>query len=373
MNRIAAILLILLMAIVVSACQTNPFAAVKNAMMTPEGSLFGGGRVNVASANQMMYEEFEGFTDRDLLLVLDSNADIGNWDTLTSAEKSKQLNKAYLEANKAGNEARRAQIQDRLIAASNQRCNLYATHLKKMSTNINGFLGTVTTAVAGAGAIVTGAEAARILAGIAGITSGTRAELNQAIFETVTTSVIIPAFQQKRADLATAMIQKRSRKISEYTIEGAIADAINYHGACSLDSGISQAQRSLQFFGDIGLTRMLAVQKQLDMSTNNGLIFAVTALENFVKDIESYKIKYKLKLDVSPELTAAVESLLTRSQEGENGDLYKKASELDSRLLLILKKPTDESDSKRNQQAGAAAFQELLDNEKKDILSKLES
>ncbi|MCP5242923.1 MAG: hypothetical protein H6940_05740 [Burkholderiales bacterium] len=57
-------------------------------------------------------------------------------------------------------------------------------------------MGTLTTALGGAGAIVTGAEAARILAGLAGIASGTRAELNQAIFESVATSVIVPAIQK---------------------------------------------------------------------------------------------------------------------------------------------------------------------------------
>ena len=42
-----------------------------------------------------------------------------------------------------------------MIAASNQRCNLYMTYLKRVSVYTNGLFGSLTTILGGAGAIVT--------------------------------------------------------------------------------------------------------------------------------------------------------------------------------------------------------------------------
>ena len=240
MKEFLALLLLVVMAITTPGCST----------IDPETNPLGGGRVTIASANQIFDPGFEGFTDEQLLRLLDpeNKADLsGNYSNLSESAKIEYLRKAFRKANQETvyGLAHRSQIQDRLVAASNQRCNLYTTYLKRLSTFTNGIFGTLTTILGGAGAIVTGENAARALSGLAGISSGTRAELNQAIFESVATSVIVPGIQQRRADLLKELMDKRSKTLTEYTIEGAIADAIMYHGACSLDAGIAYAQKSI--------------------------------------------------------------------------------------------------------------------------------
>jgi len=179
--------------------------------------------------------------------------------------KIKYLSEAFLEANNSPNATDlRAQIQDRVIAASDQRCNLYMTYLKRVSTYENGIFGTLTTILGGAGAIVTGENSARVLSGLAGMSSGTRAELNQALFESVATSIITPGIEKARSEFLVEIMKKRKDPllaIGVYTIQGAIADAIKYHGLCSLDQVINSAQKSLQAPKAVGMPELIQTLK----------------------------------------------------------------------------------------------------------------
>lgn len=274
------ILLLVLIGFAISGC------ASICASIGPENGLFGGGRVTTAAANQIFDPGFEGITDEQLVQLLDpkpppapdDKAPVTAQDTapdfekLNNSAKIATLRMAFKTANRVEDAtARRSQIQDRLIAASNQRCNLYTTYLKRVNTYENGIFGTLTTVLGGAGAIVTGETAARTLSGLAGISSGTRAELNQAIFESIATSIIIPGIQSTRKNfLKEIMVKRKKESIEIYTIEGAIADAITYHGYCSMDTGISFAQKSIQTTDNIqsiddrGMTKLIEIIKQIE-------------------------------------------------------------------------------------------------------------
>lgn len=237
-------------------------------MVGPEANLFGDHRVTTASADQIFDRGFEDFNDAKLFALLDPESKI-NFQSLDDDQKLKQLSLAFLNANNDTNQTaknRRNQILERLIAASNQRCNLYTTYLKRINTYTNGVFGTLTTVLGGAGAIVTGENTARLLAGLAGISSGTRAELNQAIFESVATSVIVPGISDRRAEFLKEIEKEKYREkaIAEYPIEWAVATAIAYHGLCSMDTGIAHAQKSMQSYQDLGIKKYLEIQEQID-------------------------------------------------------------------------------------------------------------
>ena len=381
MIRYLVVFLIILVVSIISGCAT-----IKS-QFGPEKSLFGGNRVTVASANQMIDEDFEGFTDEELVHLLHpENPSLSNWGNLTDQDKMKALNTAIKNANQYSNtKAHRSQIQDRLIAASNQRCNVYATYLKRMSTQINGVLGTLTTALGGAGAIVTGAEAARILAGLAGIASGTRGELNQAIFESVTTSVIVPAFQNRREEILTEIMSKRLDDLEKYTIEGAMADAIKYHGACSLDAGISFAQKSIQSFDDIGVKKLKPILDELGLVRSvsesfipgslNSVVVSKKVLGIFVENLT----KYKSSINQSkPELVKEIEAELGKATSTD-GDYLKEAEELDKTLAGVLLNLSSSTGIERRhstlelqtQQINAENFQKKISVKKDEILSKM--
>jgi len=138
------------------------------------------------------------------------------------------------------------------------------TYLKRINTYTNGIFGTLTTVLGGAGAIVTGENTARLLSGLAGISSGTRAELSQAIFESVATSVIVPGITKSREEFLKAVkLESSKEEITSHPIEWAVAMGIAYHGLCSMDTGIAYAQKSMQSYDDIGVKKFLEIQEKL--------------------------------------------------------------------------------------------------------------
>ena len=141
---------------------------------------------------------------------------------------------------------RRNRLQERMLAASEQRCGVYTKYLKSLDSRTNFFLGSITTAVAGAGAIVTGASAARALAGVAGIFSGVRAEFNEDYFASLTIQVITDGYHSKRRATYKNIRRKQSKSISSYPVEAAIRDAIQFNNECSLNSGLEHAGLALK-------------------------------------------------------------------------------------------------------------------------------
>lgn len=159
----------------------------------------------------------------------------------------------------------RNQIQDRLIGASNQLCHKYELYMQDLSSQGNFWAGLFTTAAATAGALVSGG-ASQIFAGAAAVASGGRAEFNQDFFYKEAVPAIFKGIRAKRTDVLNAILAKRSQPVSaatlatdgsedaaspgntvgrirvpvqDYTVEAAIADAIDYHWQCSLASGIA--------------------------------------------------------------------------------------------------------------------------------------
>ncbi len=383
-------------------------------------------RVTIASADQMLDPSFEGFTDEQLLQLLDpiyngasleknikneSNNETAEgkegkeqnneelmknqltkseenilskeYSNLTPSEKEKALRYAFRNANQNNKYGvpHRSQIQDRLIAASNQRCNIYTTYLKRVNTNQNAILGTLTTVLGGAGAIVTGENSSRLLSGLAGITSGTRAELNQTIFESVATSVIIPGIQNKRNEILTSIMAKRSKSLSEYTIEGAIADAIIYHGACSIDAGIAFAQKSIQSYEDIGVNKLSEIQNKLNITRSLSETFTLPSIDtltvcvSLVEDqLSNLKSKHQKTIDALEnnkedhnKIIILYNNLLNSLKK--DGDLRKEAEKIDtlltSNMLAYVSskgvEKTENFSKLEAQQIDARSFERKLD------------
>jgi len=128
----------------------------------------------------------------------------------------------------------RNRVQDRIIAASNQRCGSYVRFLKQYDSEANLLLGTLTTVAAGLGSIFTGASTARALSGSAAIFSGIRGENNEAFFQSLTVQVLSNGIKLNRKEILDNIEKKRRVNLTEYTTEMAVADAVNYHSACSV-------------------------------------------------------------------------------------------------------------------------------------------
>lgn len=157
-------------------------------------------------------------------------------------------------ATEAQRRSARNGLQERLLAASQQRCGAFAANLQRTFSRTNFGLGIATTIAGTAGALVNSVGAARSLAGAAGIFSGSRAEFNQDFMSNLAAHVIIDGIQ-KRRQAVYEQIQNRGQSMdySAYPVEAAIKDALFYHGECSVVAGFQQASDSIKYANDPGL------------------------------------------------------------------------------------------------------------------------
>nr|VFK40752.1 MAG: hypothetical protein BECKSD772F_GA0070984_10708 [Candidatus Kentron sp. SD]VFK46388.1 MAG: hypothetical protein BECKSD772E_GA0070983_10728 [Candidatus Kentron sp. SD] len=241
----------------------------------PEATIFdlGGGRVTAAGANQLFNPEM--FEKIDILNALDPKnkrndgkdvprdcGDIDKGQRTCDAEAKKELQDAYeafyrYEYEGYGDlELRRNRIQDQIILASQQRCNLFKTFIKRVDTKTKSFTGSMATLLGGMGAIFTPASTARALSGSSAIFSGIGAEITQAYFSNVATHVIVPGIEAQRKTIRDAIGEKQLASIQDYPVEMAIADAVSFHGACSIDVGLKAAGNAIKEVRNPGLATM---------------------------------------------------------------------------------------------------------------------
>jgi hypothetical protein len=197
----------------------------------------------------------------------------------TEADKGRRIDSAivkfnhhYANDNAAGKRARN-QIQDRLIAASIQRCNAFKANLQRGYSRTNFGLGVASTVTGIAGALVPGLQASKNLSGISAAFGGTRAEFNQDFFSNLTTNIIAEGIDALRADYKEKIATKRISDFTEYTMEGALGDAIHYHGLCSMISGLQYAGKAIRMTVDPGLgaaARIMDNLNTLKSIANNG-------------------------------------------------------------------------------------------------------
>jgi hypothetical protein len=136
--------------------------------------------------------------------------------------------------------------------------------LNQFDSETGFFLGSLTTALAGAGAIVTPATAARVLAGTAGITSGINAEMTAKFFFQKTIQVLTNAFHVRRKKIYREIADRQNKGINEYPVEAAVKDALEYHGACSLIAGLEEAALSVERAQNPGLEELENVVDKVD-------------------------------------------------------------------------------------------------------------
>jgi hypothetical protein len=223
-------------------------------------------------------ENNAAFFKVDLIEALDPHR-YGLEEKLGGAPTKQQLNESdKLELAFAGfyspryargsQEQRRSELQDRLIASSNQACAEFKRHLHSFQSQTNFLLGSLTTAVAGAGAIVTPANTARLLSGTGAVFSGVRAEFNEDFFVKLTAGVITKAVDNRRTEILRDIQDRRAQPITQYTVQRAVADAIYYNDVCSLIEGLQIASTAVTIAEDPGLKRLSKVLKESGFKSN---------------------------------------------------------------------------------------------------------
>lgn len=171
--------------------------------------------------------------------------------TIDSKEVNQKINKSIENImGKKGNEYRlvRNSLQDYLKYVSNQNCHYYKGSSLFTQSNINFSLGSAATLLGAAGGVTSGGLTQALSVSTSAIT-GVQSQVNQNYYREKTFEVITRAIDTRRkiiwADIENRRIQDLESDNYSYTIEGAIADAVEYNGACSLIAGLESLEESV--------------------------------------------------------------------------------------------------------------------------------
>lgn len=136
----------------------------------------------------------------------------------------------------------RNELQDRIIAASNQRCGAYLRELVSTRAQTHMAWGGLATFLSGAASVVTNPTSAAVLAAGSTVSNGVLNLYDQSYFSSLAVNVISSGITRQRQALLEQLRDARKNKDpAEYPLNQAIGDAINYHAACNIISGLETA------------------------------------------------------------------------------------------------------------------------------------
>lgn len=145
----------------------------------------------------------------------------------------------------SGAKGMRNEVVGRLMIASNQACARFTQRMNSFQSGTNFWAGSLATALAGAGAIVTTANTARMFAGLAGVASGVRAEFNADIFYQQVVPALRKAIDVSRDSLRTSILGHFREDYDIYPMPVAFAEVIRYNDACSLVGALATMSEKL--------------------------------------------------------------------------------------------------------------------------------
>ena len=189
------------------------------------------------------------FSNVDLLVLIsgDPTASEKISKDTTDEDYAKKLEAALRAFPKSGDDAKllRNRIQDRLILSSNDLCGDYKTNLKAKQSRFNFFGGIGATLLGVAGSLTAHAATANVFSALAGAATGIRAQYNHDYYADVTAHLITKAITSARSDMLKDIDKHRKANAADYTLERALAEAVQYHGACSLIAGLEKASEAV--------------------------------------------------------------------------------------------------------------------------------
>ena len=167
-----------------------------------------GGRYNTTAAHALFPDEFETI---DLADALDPNKMRNKTETgHVAADNIEGAMRAFYDASYTTDAAeRRNRLQDRLLAASEQRCGIFKHYLRRVDSMNAIYTGITTTVLGGAGAIAQSIRGAQTLSALSAISSGVGAELKQVLFANLTADVITTGIEERRKELRRVIQLRR--------------------------------------------------------------------------------------------------------------------------------------------------------------------
>jgi hypothetical protein len=168
-------------------------------------------------------------------------------DTLKSPDALKNVcpgENAYIAAISDPSGAIRNRLKAVLVTRSDLICSQTEAQIVGTNDLINFTLTETTTVLGGAGALVTGLTAAKILSGLAAMSNATRSNVNAVFYENAVKAAIIQKINDIRAaKLASintlSMSNGSAVPLNKYSTEEMLGDLEAYHDMCSFYAGVN--------------------------------------------------------------------------------------------------------------------------------------
>jgi len=134
-------------------------------------------------------------------------------------------------------------VQDRIIAASNQRCAQYKKMVRQFAKNANFALGIISVSSSALASVLEHEQTAREFSGLSTVSTGIRADFNEVHIRETTKQLFTRGFELRRKEILEQIEEDRKQDTEHYTVERAVADAIKYHDACNMGTGLEHLSR----------------------------------------------------------------------------------------------------------------------------------
>jgi hypothetical protein len=184
----------------------------------------------------------------NLISLLDPGSPVPDGD-VESAGANPALIRAFASFYKISDppqNLRRNRVQDSIRMSADARCGTYLKYLSRVEKTQSQFFDGASTLLSGFGTVARVASTGQLLSGLSTMTKGVGSEIKHSYFGSIGAEVIAPSIAVSRRERWTDILNKQKLDINAYSVEAAVADAIEYHNSCTLVEGLEKAKALIQ-------------------------------------------------------------------------------------------------------------------------------
>lgn len=140
----------------------------------------------------------------------------------------------------------RNEIVGALLMASEKNCEVYLQYLRGNQVAIKGFSTMAASILAGAATVTTPERSSKLLAALAGISTGVGGNLADAVFSSRAADAIVSGINAERAAVKSELLGRMEDSYEAWPVSLALAGVVTYHSRCSAVSGLAYLQGSAE-------------------------------------------------------------------------------------------------------------------------------
>lgn len=140
----------------------------------------------------------------------------------------------------------RNEIAGAILMASEKNCEVYVEYLHGNQILIKATSTAAASILSGAATVATPERSSRLLAALAGISTGVGGNLSDAVFSARAVDAIVSGINAERAALKAVLMTNMQKSYVDWPLSVALSDAVTYHSRCNAISGLAFLQGSAE-------------------------------------------------------------------------------------------------------------------------------